>query len=214
MKAKLGRMRRARSAGFSLIELMAVLVILGILMVVLLPRLTGAGERARERLTRAYLAQVDAAISEYENRFGDFPPSQFIEKWGTQPNGTNLGGEALVLSLWSTEWDGVGLSEDKLVNLDGDETKKVCAKFPRPSLFELADEWGNPIAYFHRRDYGRTDAYSLEDPDTGERRESSVTAVKDATTGNFHNPQTYQLISAGADGTFGTADDIANFESD
>ena len=91
---------------------MAVLVILGLLMVVLLPRLTGAGERARERLTRAYLVQLTAAIGEYEHHFGDYPPSQFLEKWGLAPNGTNLGGEALVVALWSPDWDGVGLAED------------------------------------------------------------------------------------------------------
>ena len=99
------------------------------------------------------------------------------------------------------------------MNLDGDDAKKTLTKFPRAALFELADEWKNPIAYFHRRDYGRRDSYVVEDPDTGEQRESFVGAVTNPTTQRYHNPQSYQLISAGADGQFGTEDDIANFET-
>jgi prepilin-type N-terminal cleavage/methylation domain-containing protein len=203
--------QRARG-GFSMIELLAVLVILGILMVVLLPRLRGAQDIAEEKLTRNFLTELDAAIAEYETHFGDYPPSQFLEKWGPPSNATNVGAEALVLSLWSTEWGGVGLSEDSLVNTDNDETKKAMARFPAASLFELGDHWGNPIAYLHRRDYGKTVHYSTSDPTTGEPIESNVTARMSSKTKSYANPTRYQLISAGQDGQFGTEDDITNFK--
>jgi prepilin-type N-terminal cleavage/methylation domain-containing protein len=202
----------ARTSGFTLIEVLAVIVILGILMVVLLPRLSGISERAKEKMTSAWINQLQTAIGQYEDRFGDYPPSQFLEKWGTAPNTTNLGGETLVLSLWSPEWSGASLDEDKLVNTDGDETKKALTKFPKTSLFELRDEWGNPIAYFHHRDYGREDTYIVHNAETGEEGESRIKALMNPTTKTYYNSTKFQLISAGRDGEFGTDDDIGNFE--
>ena len=46
-----------------------------------------------------------------------------------------------------------------LVNSDGDPLAKTPTGFESADLCELEDEWGNPIAYFHHRDYGRDDAY-------------------------------------------------------
>ncbi len=202
---------RAR-AGFTLVELLAVLVIISILLLVLLPRLSGFGERARERTTKAWITQLSAAIGEYEDRFGDYPPSQFLEKWGTAPNTTNLGAECLVLSMWSPEWTGTTLPDDKFVNTDHDEAKKALSRIPRPALLELVDDWGNPIAYFHRRDYGRTDAYIVTGKDADEAGESAVKARMNPVTRTWFHPDRFQLISAGSDGEFGTDDDIGNFE--
>lgn len=190
---------------------MAVIVILGILIAVLVPRLGQAKEVMKEKNTRAFLAQIEISLSEYENQFGDYPPSTFLEKWGTPPNSTNLGGETLVLSLWSPDWGGGNLSEDKLVNTDNDETKKPVAKFGKPALFELGDDWGNPIAYIHHRDYTRQDRYVTAIPETGESADSSIKGQMNPITKNFYNPKKYQLISAGPDGDFGTEDDIGNW---
>jgi prepilin-type N-terminal cleavage/methylation domain-containing protein len=201
----------SNTGGFTLLELMAVIVILGILIAVLVPRLGQAKETVKEQQTRALLGQLDAALSEYENQFGDYPPSNFVEKWGTAPNNTNLGAETLVLSLWSPDWGGTSLSEDALVNTDNDQTKKPYAKLGKPALFEIADAWGNPIAYFHRRDYGRADRYATTSPETGEDLDSSVTASMNPVTGTYYNPKKYQLISAGKDGVFGSSDDIVNW---
>jgi len=202
-----------RRAGFTLVELLAVLVILAILMVVLIPRLAKAGEQAEVKLTRVYLqSTLDTALAEYEHQFGDYPSSRFLEEWGQPPNNTNLGAETLVLCLWSPKWAGTTLPVDRFVNLDEDYTKKPLATFPKPALFELRDEWGNPIAYLHRRDYDRRDAYVTKNPSSGETIESTVAAQKDEATGLFRNPNRYQLISAGLDGEFGTEDDIGNWE--
>jgi prepilin-type N-terminal cleavage/methylation domain-containing protein len=205
------RARHAARSGFTLLELMAVIVILGILIAVLMPHLGKAKEQMSIELTKTNLAEISAALTEYENQFGDYPPSTFLEKWGTPPNSTNLGAETLVLSLWSPDWSGTALSEDKLVNTDNDETKKPIAKFGKSSLFELADQWGNPVAYFHHRDYGRQDHYATKSNVTGETIDSVVKAEMNPFTKSYYNPKTYQLISAGPDGEFGTEDDIGNW---
>lgn len=198
-------------AGFTLIEVLAVLVILGILIAVLVPRLVGATEAAKVKLQRAELVKLDALLSEYEHQFGDYPPSTFLEEWGAPPNDTNVGAEALVLALWSPKWNSSGLPADKLGNTDDDRTKKPLASFPKPDLFEIEDRWGNPIAYFHRRDYARKDKYLTHETKTGDEQETPVSARKDPVTGLFYNPDRYQLISAGLDGVFGTEDDIGNW---
>lgn len=206
---------RARSAGFTLIEMLGVIVILGILMIVLIPRLMGMSERAKAKMTAAWIQEVSVAIGEYETRFGDYPPSSFVaDKWGTPPNTTNLGGECLVVALWSTDWGGTGLQQDKFANTDNDQSPKILTKFPTKELFELQDEWKNPIAYFHRRDYGRTDTYVATELEANDTREMQIKALVDPKTKTYYQSDKFQLISAGEDGIFGNDDDITNFKRD
>lgn len=206
--------RRTNRRGFTLIEVLAVIVILGILMIVLLPRLTGMLDSAKARETGVWIASIDAAAKEYENRFGDFPPSQFGEDAGPPTNQTNLGGEALVAALWSTKWSGATLAEDKFANTDGDEARKALTRFPDKALKELVDAWGNPIAYFHHRDYGRSDVYLVGNAESGEMEEQPAKAWMNPATKTWANSTTFQIVSAGQDAQFGTSDDITNFKRD
>lgn len=206
------RNARAARAGFSMIEMMAVIVIILILMAFLLPRLGGMREAVQANATRAFLeGQVRAAIGQYENEFGAPPASAWDEKWGAQPNDTNLGSEILYLAIWSETLQGLGMDEGRLHNTDQDSTIKSFTILGARELFELCDDWGNPIAYFHHRDYGRADRYKTFDVKTGEELETMVRAREDPRTKSYHNPRGYQLISAGEDGRFGTEDDITNF---
>ncbi len=205
---------RSQHAGFSLIELLAVMVILSILMAFLAFRLGGMGESAKANLTRTYLGEVGLAVAEFEGETGDYPASSWNNDWGALPNKQNLGIEALCIALWSESYGGTALSEDKLDNSDGDRSKKTLTTHGNRDLFELVDSWGNPIAYFHRRDYGRVDAYVTMDGETGEWTDSTITAMKNPKTGSYYNPRGYQLISAGKDGIFSTEDDLSSFQQD
>lgn len=203
----------SRSA-FTLIELLAVIVILGILMAFLLTTLGGQTDAVKHNLTRTRIEQFAVEISSYEREQGRFPISTWKEEWGSPPNRVNLGIEALVVQLWAKDRGGTHLSEDELINMDADVSSAQLTVFPRRDLFELRDAWDNPLAYMERTTYGDTFAYVTESPVTGERIESQVKAVQSAKTGGYHNPRTFQLISAGADGEFGTDDDIGNFRQD
>jgi prepilin-type N-terminal cleavage/methylation domain-containing protein len=203
----------SRRAGFSLVELMAVLVILAILLVFLIPRLGGMGENVKANTTRAFLeGQLATAIAEYEHEFGDYPPSSWRDEWGAKPNDVNLGSELLFISMWSEKFSGLGMDEERLENTDGDELKKKVTTLGSSGLFEICDEWGNPIAYFHHRDYGREDVYQSFDNETGEEVESKVKSLDNALTKSPYNPRSFQLISPGMDGIFGTEDDVTNFK--
>lgn len=203
--------KSASKAGFSLIELMAVMVILAILMTFLAFRLGFLGEVAKHTLTKQFLTEVGGAASSYENESGTYPPSKWQADWGPTPNKTNLGIEVLCVTLWGKDYGGSGINEDRLCNSDGDEAKKSLTTHGNNDLFELKDHWDNPIAYFFRQDYGREDLYMTLD-ENGVEDTSLVQALKNPATGNYYNPRTFQLISAGEDGVFGTGDDIHNFE--
>ncbi|MEM7517329.1 MAG: prepilin-type N-terminal cleavage/methylation domain-containing protein, partial [Planctomycetota bacterium] len=103
-KAETSALRRA---GFSLVEMLAVLLILSILITVLVTQLTGQGEVVKARMTESFMSgELGTAITTYETEFGRYPAARFLEDWGTEPNATNLGSEALILSLFRKEWGG------------------------------------------------------------------------------------------------------------
>lgn len=206
--------RATRRAGFTLLEMLAVIVIVAILMVVLLPRLLGTQKTAQENLAKAFLVQLGGAISEYEQKFGDYPPSTWPDgKWGPAPNDTNVGAEALVQGLWSSEWGGTNLDENDLCNTDDDESKRPLGRLASSKLLEIKDAWDNPIAYVHRRDYAKPTTYVTIDGETGEVVESRVGGVLNPATKTYYRSTTFQLVSAGADGRFGTEDDLTNWQA-
>jgi len=196
---------KGRSAGFTLIEMLAVILILSILMGVLLTSMFGARQTANEQLTKARILQIDAALGSFEGETGDYPPSRLDDALSASGAALNRGIEALVVTIFAPGFDGLGLSDDLLGNVDGDSAKGE-------QLFELVDLWDNPIAYFRRNDYGQPQTYLSFDTQTGEELEQEVQARKSHKTGRWAKRQSFQLISAGADGHFGTEDDIGNFE--
>ncbi|MAF64231.1 MAG: hypothetical protein CMJ84_01045 [Planctomycetes bacterium] len=205
---------RAR-AGFSLIELMAVMIILAILLAFLLPRLTGMGEGVRGAATETFLrGQVTGALGSVHDELGDYPSSDWNRGDESAPNATNLGSEMLYLAFFAERFGGMNIHEDNLDNTDGDRTRRSLTIFPKSDLFELCDQWRNPIAYFHHRDYGRKDLYISYNNASGELLETLVSARQNPKTEGFYNPRGFQLISPGIDGVFNTDDDISNFSRD
>jgi prepilin-type N-terminal cleavage/methylation domain-containing protein len=205
-----------RQRGFTLIEILAVILILGILASLLIVSLSDSSESAKGSQTEHRLAELRTVLGEYFNEFGDYPPSTFTGEQGVPNDGTNVGAEALVVALWSKGWDAGGHLADlahKLVNVDQDQAPSALTDFASRELFEIPDAWENPIAYLHHRDYGGTARpYVTLDPSTGEEVHGQVGAVRDEKLGRFYQHASFQLVSAGPDGHFGTEDDLASFE--
>ncbi len=204
--------------GFTLIELLAVIVIIGILATVLVSQFGSVSSAAEIETTRQDMAKLEAVLESYANDHGGYPPSHFTTEQGVANDGTNIGAEALVCALWSNDYEAGGLLEsvaNELVNTDGDASSKQLTDFETRSLLEIPDAWGNPIAYIHKDDYEVTNRqYVLVDPRTGEELLGTPLAFKDRATGRHFNKLSYQLISAGLDGEFGSDDDLTSFERD
>ena len=64
-----------RESGFTLIEIMVVLIILGILYAFFGSKIVGAGDRARRQTTELQLMNVKQYIGQYELQYGQLPGS-------------------------------------------------------------------------------------------------------------------------------------------
>jgi prepilin-type N-terminal cleavage/methylation domain-containing protein len=202
--------------GFTLIELLTVILIIGILASVLVLNLRDATETAEMESTRHRLAELKGAIDNYYNEQGGYPPSSFSSEQEVSNDGENVGIEALVVALWSRKFEAGGLLgsvRDELTNVDGDSSPKRLTDFETRELLEVADAWDNPIAYIERADYPQANRrYLTIDRETGEDVHTAPVAFKNPRTGQYYQPQSFQLISAGSDGRFGTEDDITTFD--
>ena len=202
-----------QSAGFTLIEVLAVILILSILMTFIVVSVGGSQRTMQIENTRAWLTQVGGMIDAYERELGKYPPSSFPADMESKPSRLNMGVEMLVITLWSrdSKWQAPEIPEERLGNTDGDRTKQSLTTFTSADAFELLDEWENPIAYIHRRDYDKQITYLTYDEEL-DPGETPVEARVSPKTGDPYRRQSFQLISAGPDGVFQTEDDIANFK--
>ena len=142
LKNSKNRSRVSSQRGFTLVELLLVLVILGILAALVLPKFTGRTEQARVTAAITQISTFGTALDAFEVDTGSYPRGQD----GLQ--------QLLVAPADITGWRGPYLKSDIPL-----------------------DPWGH--------------AYTYEYP------------------GRI-NANGYDIISAGPDGQFGTADDIVN----
>lgn len=91
--------RRRKSSGFTLIEIMVVIVILGILAGLIVPRIMGRPEEARRTKAALTLRSLDSALKLYKLDNGVYPTTEqgleaLIEKpeTGTVPRNWREGG--------------------------------------------------------------------------------------------------------------------------
>lgn len=64
-----------RASGFTLLEMMLVVVIIGILATVVVINITGQGDEAKRGATIATISQVKAALAQYYNKHSNYPTS-------------------------------------------------------------------------------------------------------------------------------------------
>jgi general secretion pathway protein G len=78
------RTRRLARPGFTIIELMVVLLLIGVLMGIAAINLPGMLNRGKERATRASMQVISSALSEYRMSNNTYPPNNGLEVLITQ----------------------------------------------------------------------------------------------------------------------------------
>jgi prepilin-type N-terminal cleavage/methylation domain-containing protein len=207
-------MEKQGRAGFTLLELLAVIVIVGILAAVLVSQLSGGLTISKTQTTKQFLQKLDLILGEYNLKYGRYPPSSFTPEQGVPNDGENVGIEALVVALYSNKWEAGNHEIDPKYfgNIDNDQSARSLTDFGNRNLLELVDEWQNPIAYIYRTDYGLENRVYVTVGEDGQEVRGTPVALKDPLKGQYFKHDSFQLISAGPDCLFNTGDDLYNFE--
>jgi general secretion pathway protein G len=70
--------RRRRRLGFTLVEMMVIMVILGVLIALLVPAIGGAVKSANAARVTAEINNMATALAQFKTAFSDYPPSRII----------------------------------------------------------------------------------------------------------------------------------------
>jgi len=198
-----------RNNGFTLLELMVVLVIIGVLSAVFVGYGGNLLGDSKVKAAQAKLRSLSAIIEEYRTIEGEYPDDRLTK--GTAMNAKNVNAEALFLALFDAQYTGSRPSQEWLVNTDGDETNRDLTMLGTRQLFEIGDEWGNPVVYFESLHYADETGCSVLSGEGEYKEDGLIFAQRSEVTNTFHEPSGFQLISAGPDGYFDTEDDLYSF---
>ena len=100
-----GASRRGSRAGFTLIEILMVVVIIGILVAVVMPRIGGRVKQSNIAAARASIANIALAVDMYEVDNGVYPPTlQSLITKGSEMNwnGPYLRDGRMPIDPWGT----------------------------------------------------------------------------------------------------------------
>jgi general secretion pathway protein G len=99
--------------GFTLVELMVVIIVLAILVALLLPVLNGALRTARNSAVQAEINQLAQALEAFKAKYGDYPPSRIYLAEDGDYSGGGTGGGAQVNSPVSDYFGYTGVSSSQ-----------------------------------------------------------------------------------------------------
>ncbi|MEC8432216.1 MAG: DUF1559 domain-containing protein, partial [Planctomycetota bacterium] len=141
-------------SGFSLVELLVVLAILGILLALLLPAIQAAREAARITVCRNNLKQVGLAVHLYHNVHSVFPPTFCLRGTGGREDSWSVHGRLLPYLEQNQAYERVDLDFDWHHQVDSGVPAMrlpiyLCPSDPHPQV-----RYKNDRPYVHPITYG------------------------------------------------------------
>lgn len=198
-----------KKRGFSLVELLVVVSIIGILSVILVPNVRENIRRAKIASTQALISKLSFAITAYEKDFGKYPPSfnpQELYLALTEKARTAYEPDSSEIKLFDSG-DNFWINEE---NTADDRRDRIMGRLQIPSdarqaqmeEYAFIDSWGNPLYYVSNEEYnpgGRTD---FRNSNRRVRLDAPCAyQMRDDQRYKPYKPSTFQIISFGPDGT-------------
>jgi len=212
-----GRMSHAQAPrrGFTLVELLVVIIIMSMLAALAVTAVGRAFSNAREAAIKSEIDMLHMAIMNYKNEYGSFPPC-----YDPSPGTTGNPVQKHLARLFprSTPSNQIGwlssLTPQNAITVwlsgyTSDPTSPLLPLNTRKKLYDFdmsrvnqttgaytpANKPLSPYIYINSAFYAS--------PPSG--------YTPEATTGAYFNADTFQILCAGSDGTYGNEDDLSNF---
>ncbi|RJP26242.1 MAG: prepilin-type N-terminal cleavage/methylation domain-containing protein [Candidatus Omnitrophota bacterium] len=192
-----------KKKGFTLVELLVVVAIIGILSVILVPNVRENMRRAKVAKTAAMIGNISLAVVTYKSDTGKYPDSYNPQLLYAALIGGKTPFELEQSSLrMIRQGEKIWINSDVDPNDDRREDILRSSGVPSSMLtaskdeFVIIDAWDNPIYYISSDEYnpgGRTN-YKMNMPCAYEVDRSNARTRP-------YKPSSFQLISFGEDGT-------------
>lgn len=121
--------RRSRRAGFTLVELLVVISVIGLLLAILFPAIGAANKAVKNAAVASEISSFDSALSQFQSEYGSYPPSNIIlyESGSGDPSwtsdstsGVTAADRQLAIAQIRKIWPQFDFSIPRDINNDGD----------------------------------------------------------------------------------------------